>query len=311
MAEQNPLVSVVIVNYETSDMVKRCVDSLAGQGVPLEIIVVDNPSPANDVANLEGLPITIVRSANNVGYGRGCNAGAEKARGDFICILNPDTALPPGALSKWLEVFNRENRSGRKPGIVAPLLLNDNGTPQRSAYEFLNPINYWLYHSLLAGGLKKLRKAIRMESETSTSISRPGWVMGAAYLIPRQAWDAVGGFGDNYFLYGEDTDLCWRVKDAGYDVLYAPEVSITHTQGEPSPERRGLGALRLFTGIRIFLHQHYPWWKRWPVEACIVADMLMRIVIFLPLTALSGGKTLYKSRLWGYWQVLKLYLINA
>lgn len=300
--------SVIIVNYETSDFVKRCVESLRDEKMIHEIIVVDNPSPAQDWSNLQTLDVKLVRLAENVGYGRGCNAGAEGASGELITILNPDTYVTPGAFDIWTSVCLEEAKR-RKLGVLGPRLLNENGTVQRSTYGFLTPLNYWLYHSLLAGGLKKLRKSLRMESAQGGGEIQPvDWVMGAALMIPRDAWEAVGGFGENYFLYGEDADLCIRLHDAGYGVYYAPGASIYHTQGEPSAERRGAQAVRLFTGIRTFIYQHFGVFRRASIEACVILDMIMRLVIFAPLALVQRKNVMHRSRLKGYWAVFRMYV---
>ncbi len=112
-------VSVIIVNYETSAMVRRCVESLQAQSASHEIIVVDNPSDSRDVANLADLPVALVQNSENVGYGLGVNAGAAMSNGRVICVLNPDTVLPPGTLDQWLQMFHRE-AGHRRLGCLCP-----------------------------------------------------------------------------------------------------------------------------------------------------------------------------------------------
>ncbi|MCX7018624.1 MAG: glycosyltransferase family 2 protein [Candidatus Sumerlaeota bacterium] len=303
-----PRVSVIIVNYETSAMVKRCAASLRGQPVTHEVIVVDNPSPANDADNLEGLGVRVIRNRENIGYGRACNAGAVAARGGLICVLNPDTALPEGALGAWASLMETELAAGRRIGLLAPRLLNDNGAAQRSAYQFVNPLNYWLYHSIAAGALKALRKSFRLPSpESRRGVRSAGWVMGAALMIQRDAWDAVRGFGENYFLYAEDTDLCWRLREAGWDVCYTGDVSIIHTQGDPPPERRALSIARLFDGINTFISQHYGAPRRAAVRACVITDMILRIALYSMMRLRRPGDKLLESRLEGAKRVLRNY----
>jgi GT2 family glycosyltransferase len=170
-------------------------------------------------------------------------------------------------------------------------------------------LNYWLYHSLLAGGLKQARKRLSLEPATGfKGIRRAGWVMGSAMMIPREAWEAVGGFGENYFLYAEDTDLCYRLAQAGFEILFTPEVTITHSQGEPPPEKRDVAALRLFNGIRTFLRQHYRPTRRRAVESCIVCDMLVRIGLFSIPGVGGPDSVLRRKRLEGYRKILRLYL---
>lgn len=302
-----PLVTAVIVNYESSDMVKRCVESLEHQEVPHEVIVVDNPSPENDAERLEGLKARIIHSRENVGYGCGNNLGAAAGSGAYVCVLNPDTLLAPGILDAWVGVHERETRAGRRIGLLAPRLLNDNGSVQRSVYDFVNPLNYWMYHSIAAGALKALRKSVRISApeNQASGVEAVDWVMGAALLVPREAWNAVGGFGENYFLYAEDTDLCRRLRDAGWEVCYAPEVSIVHTQGDPAPDKRAARIVRLFDGIRRFTKQHYSPVRRFGIDSCIVLDMLLRIAMFAPLLVLRPNDPLARSRVNGARQVLR------
>ena len=304
-----PEVSVVIVNYETSAMVRRCVESLAVQEIPHEIVVVDNPSPAADARNLEDLHVRIVRNAENLGYGRGCNEGVAVCSGSLICILNPDTIVPRGALAAWVASLRACEAAGRRVGLLAPRLVNENGTVQRSTYRFVNPLNYWLYHSLLAGLLKRTRKTFRLpDTASSDGVRRTDWVMGAALLLPRAAWDAVGGFSDKYFLYSEDTDLCRRLWLAGWEVLFDPAVTLIHTQGESSPDSRDRAVMRFFSGLAVFLCTHYGPVRRRAVEATVVLDMLLRLLLLLPVVAVRPSALIMRNRLRGYWGVLKLYV---
>ncbi|MBX7245942.1 MAG: glycosyltransferase [Candidatus Sumerlaeaceae bacterium] len=295
MAEM-PTVSVVIVNYETSAMVRRCVASLRQQDPVPEIIVVDNPSAANDAANLDDLGVKVVRNPENIGYGLACNSGAAAGTGRFVCILNPDTELPGGTLAAWVEVFQQVPDAG----LIAPRLLNDNGTPQRSAYHFIGPLTYWVYHSIFAGLMKRFRKSVALGSDSSGAIQRADWVMGAAMLIPRDVWEQIGGFSDQYFLYSEDTDLCWRIHEAGYEVYLAPWVSIIHTQGEPSVQNRDTSIGRYYDGFQTFLKLRYPPWRRHLVEISIILDMLIRIPIFSVAAILRPKAVIHRRRLRGY-----------
>jgi hypothetical protein len=301
-------VSVIIVNYETSDMVRRCLASIRRQSVPLEVIVVDNPSALGDARNLSGLGVTLVRNERNVGYGMGVNAGAAVAAGDVVCVLNPDTVLADAALAQWVDTLDAEARRGQL-GCLAPQLVNDNGTPLRSVYGFVNPANYWLHHSLLAGLLKWIAKRFGIGRRLAAGPARDvGWAMGAAMMFPRRAWDAVGGFSPDYFLYAEDIDICWRLHKAGFMVRFAPEVCVTHSQGDPGAASRDVAAVRLFTGLRTFIGLHYRTVPRLTVRACVIADMLGRIALFgLPAAANLGGG-IFRSRVRGYFKVLALYL---
>jgi N-acetylglucosaminyl-diphospho-decaprenol L-rhamnosyltransferase len=317
------LVSVVIVNYETSEYVRRCVPSLRAQDEPCELLIVDNPSLAEDWRNVQLEGTRLIRNATNVGYGLACNTGAAAASPEsgFICILNPDTIVPAGALAQWV---NRHNELLPAGGLLAPCLLNENGRVQRSAYKFPGLITYWVNHSIFAGVLKEWRKGKKPTKETRNDVSaasggeRDGhpegnwqavdWVMGAAMLVDRQTWQQLGGFSDRYFLYAEDMDLCYRLRQHGKRVIYDPTVCIVHTQGEPPPELRHIGLVRLFAGLKIFLSVHYGRAQLAAVSSSVILDMLVRIILFSAVRIFRPRDLLLRNRLRGAIVVLKLFL---
>lgn len=322
----NSLVTVVIVNYETSAFVKRCLETLQAQRQPWEAVVVDNPSPANDYVNLPAAPrVRVVRSPENVGYGLGCNLGASMASpaSEFICILNPDTAVPDGQLENWVSSYRTNCPGG---GILGPALHNDNGQIQRSSYTFYNPANYWLSHSLLAGFLINLRKGswtggkgrgFAEAAQVGTAWETPArngakptdWLMGAALLINRETWQRLIGFSDKYFLYSEDTDLCWRCHAAGMPVIYDPAVHLFHTQGDPAAgAARETGIVRLFDGMKRFVDLNYTGAKRGGMYLAVCLDMILRLCIMVPMQALKQNDLLLQSRVRGYSRVLRQWL---
>lgn len=307
-----PEISVVIVNYETSYYVNRLIDSLKYQDVPVEVIVVDNYSERDDWRNIDRSNVFLIRNDTNVGYGRACNIGVRHARAGLICILNPDTVLQKNSLALWLESYRQLQQSGRKVGVLAPLLVNENGTIQRSTYRFPGPVSYWLYHSLLGGALKRLRKNYRIPSmccRHGGPRSVP-WVMGSAMLIPRNAWETVGGFSDEYFLYAEDMDLCYRLRLASFDIVQDPRIKVLHTQGDPSPEKRVEAIKRFFSGLETFLCLHYPLLKRSSVRLSIILDLTLRTILLAAcFVAFSkAAKPMNRARLTAYRQLLAWFV---
>lgn len=307
-----PEVSIIIVNYETSYYVNRLVDSLEQQDVAAEIIVVDNYSEREDWRNIFSSNVLLIKNDTNVGYGRACNIGVRRARAELICILNPDTVLPKGSLALWLKSYRQLQQVGSKVGLVAPLLVNENGTEQRSTYRFPGPLSYWLYHSLVGGVLKNLRKTYRIPSISCRHRAPRSvpWVMGSAMLIPRKAWETVGGFSDEYFLYAEDMDLCYRLRLAGFDVIQDPRIKIIHTQGNPSAEKRVEAIQRFFAGLETFLCLNYPRWKRSSVRLSIILDLTLRTILVTGgLTALTNAATsMNRARLKAYRQLLAWFV---
>ncbi len=322
--EEDKLVSIVIVNYETSAYVKRCVASLRAQDYPWEAFIVDNPSPENDFENLPDEPqVQVVRSQENVGYGPGCNLGAERVstNSEYICILNPDTAVPDGELRRWVASHQLHCPNG---GVVGPALHNDNGAVQKSHYRFFNAGNYWLTHSLLAGFLINVKKGSWTggrgrgfsDAQTPQGLSKTNaasanlsakdtdWLMGAALLIDRSTWKKLNGFSDQYFLYSEDTDLCWRCGQMSLPVIYDPTVHIWHSQGDPAAGARETGIVRLFDGMKRFVDLNYTGLRKSSMYGVVITDMLLRLAILSPLQLFRRNNTLLQSRLRGYKRVL-------
>ncbi|MCX7964946.1 MAG: glycosyltransferase family 2 protein [Candidatus Sumerlaea chitinivorans] len=308
MAEADCLISFIIVNYQTSHLVRRLHASLQNVTIPHEIIVVDNASPNSDWQDLQDLPIALIRSDTNLGYGLGCNLGAQQARGEFLCILNPDIIIPEREVEKWVAIARGLLAQQRPVGIVAPRLTYENGVEQLSAYRFPTMWSYWPAHSIFAGAIKYARKRLGFGSRTAhSSLKSVDWVMGSAMLIPRAAWDCVGGFSSRYFFYAEDTDLCWRMRRAGFEVFYAPEVTLIHTQGESAPEKRAEACKRLFSGLKVFLVDNYSPAMRKRVEYCVIADMVLRILLLSPALLWRRDDPLVQARLHGYRDVLQMY----
>ena len=301
----HPTVSCIIVNYETSSFVSRCVASLRNsvtESINIEIIVVDNPSQAHDIENLRSLPIDIlVSSDSNVGYGIACNLGRKSAHGDYICILNPDTVVNPQTIEFWVKSFRELSASQPDLALLAPTLINENETEQRSTYHFLSPLNYWAYHSLIAGCLKKFRKSVRIETKKKSSrFLRVDWAMGAAYLVKSEAWNTVQGFSDKFFMYAEDQDLCKRLQEHGYSIWQSTQLRILHTQGEPSAEGRASGIIRFFDGLSRYIRIHYSLGGRISIRMQIICDMTLRILFLSVLRVTNWHSIMTRNRMRGY-----------
>lgn len=305
----DPSVTIVIVNYETSDYVRRCVASLAEQDYPHEVIVVDNPSSAEDWRSIPKEGVRLLRNSRNLGYGLACNTGAAAAAPEsgFICILNPDTVLPPGQLRDWVTSFD-QYCAPLGGGLLAPALINENGSRQKSDYHFPSFISYWTHSSILAGLLKAaLKKFGKERKQRQINVRQVDWVMGAALLIDKDTWRAVDGFCDRYFMYAEDTDLCYRIHQVGLPVIQDSSVEVIHTQGEPAPEVRHIGLVRLFRGLKIFIHTHYGFVRRSLVKLAVLLDMAIRLPM-LSAAFLLKRRLIDRNRVRGCLEVIRLYL---
>jgi GT2 family glycosyltransferase len=222
-----------------------------------------------------------------------------------VIVLNPDTEIPDRQLPAWLELAKAAAPKLDQPlGLAVPRLINANGREQRSTYKFPSLFSYWLDHSLFGGALKELIKRLphtaqpaRPSSDASSDPLPIDWAMGAAWLVPRRAWTAIGGFDPAYFLYAEDTDFCWRLARAGFQRVLLPDICLIHQQGSPTGSQRGRQQILLFDGLRLYLKRTQRFPTRALVSLAVVLDMGLRLILF-GLPALLPGRTgdLYRVR---------------
>jgi len=231
-----PDASVVIVSFNTREILRNCLSSLyeAIGSRDIEVIVVDNASrdgSADMVAS--AFPrVVLVRSDVNLGFAAGNNAAFRRARGRHIVLLNPDTLLGSDALDRALAHMD----AVPSVGMAGGRLLNRNGVDEPAARMFPSVLNDFLALSGLAARFPRSRLFGRFDRTWATA-SRPAdvdWVPGAFAIIRREVLETVGDFDERFFLYYEEVDLCRRIKAAGWRVRYWPDIVVHHWGGESS-----------------------------------------------------------------------------
>jgi GT2 family glycosyltransferase len=231
-----PVVSVVIVSFNTKNLLRECLESLQTEtaGIPSEVFVVDNLSldGSADLVELEFPQVRLIRSDRNLGFAAANNRAFELATGQYVVLLNSDAFLHPGALRKAIHYMDRD------PGIGlgGARLVGRNGSWQPSARLFPSLLNDFLTLSGLAakypesaffGRFDRTWADQNLEAEVD-------WVPGAFSIIRRSVLQRIGFFDENFFLYYEEVDLCRRIQFAGYSILYWPDVKVIHLGGESS-----------------------------------------------------------------------------
>jgi N-acetylglucosaminyl-diphospho-decaprenol L-rhamnosyltransferase len=248
--QRRPIVSVCIVNWNCRNMLRNCLRSLRSrrQGLRVEVIVVDNASTdgAADMVEREFPRVRLIRNATNAGFARGNNQAAAVARGCYLFFLNNDTLVPGQALRRLVE----HARTQPRLGLLGPRLRDGQGQVQLSARR--RPTVSALAHRLLLLRWTGLfRRAYRRYRGRDSDLEATGpaeVLMGAALLMPRHVYRAVGGWNEDYTFGGEDIDLCARVGKR-FDVHYHPEVEITHFGRASSRQRIGFVHSSTLVGI--------------------------------------------------------------
>lgn len=228
MVKLNSKLTVSIVNFNSGVYLLRCLESLeqVSDEVSLEIFVVDNNSSDDSFseAKRKFTKINFIETGENLGFGSANNLVLKKLKTEFCLILNPDTEVKSGVLGKMVS-FMEENLD---VGVATCKVLLENGTLDWASHRgFPTPFASLLYF-MGNDSLYHLSNRPMDKSHEVDSIS------GAFFLTRKSVLDKVGGFDEDFFLYGEDLDLCFRIRSKGFKVVYVPEVSIIHHKGVSS-----------------------------------------------------------------------------
>lgn len=235
-ADPPPDVSVIVVSFNTRELLRECLQTLQAQagGVTYQLIVVDNASRdgSADMVAAEFPEATLIRSAVNLGFANANNRGFAEAQGRHVVLLNSDAFLRPGALPRAVAHLDAEPHIG----LGGARLVGRDDTWQPSARMFPSLLNDFLALSGLAARFPRSRFCGRMD-RTWADPGEPAevdWTPGAFTIIRREVLEQVGYFDPAFFLYYEEVDLCRRVKAAGYTIWYWPDVVVVHLGGESS-----------------------------------------------------------------------------
>lgn len=236
MSSHQPLISVIVVSFNTRDILRACLQRLFGvtEGLRLQVIVVDNASrdASADMVAQEFPDICLIRSGINLGFAAANNQAFLQARGDYVLLLNPDALLESEALQRALAHMEADPAIGMGGG----LLLGRDGKREPSARLFPSLLNEVLVLSGLSAKYSKSRFFGRFDRtwDDSGQATAVDWVPGAFALMRREALEQVGPFDERFFLYCEEVDLCRRFHARGWTIMYWPDVVIRHTGGESS-----------------------------------------------------------------------------
>lgn len=223
------LPALVLLNYNGGRSVIDCLRSI-GDGAVSEIVVVDNASTdgSPDVIAGERPDVLLIRNPSNRGFAAAANQGIRATSGEVVALLNPDTEVRDDAFASLNETIGLHPRAG----VVAPLVLNPDGTVQPTKRAFPS-----LWQSALHGLVGLVwpgnpgTRAYTLADASLTESRTVGWVAATAVAIRREAFESVNGFDERFFFFVEDVDLCKRLWDAGWEVWFDPRAVVVHEWG--------------------------------------------------------------------------------
>jgi N-acetylglucosaminyl-diphospho-decaprenol L-rhamnosyltransferase len=257
--------AVVIVNFNTGPWLVRCLRSLeaARGGLTLDVVVIDNASHDGSADATEGVPgVRVVRNDTNRYLSPAWNQGARLTDAPYLLFLNPDTEWFAGTLADLVRVAAADPAAG----IVGPMLRNPDGTVYPSGRRFPSLVD-GLGHAFvsLVRADNAFTRRYRMGDWDRTTERIVDWVSGAAMLLPRAAFDAVGGFDERFPLYAEELDIATRLADAGWHTVFTPAAQVIHavgvsTGGDRRPHR--LVVMHSESLYRYYATHRAPGWRR-------------------------------------------------
>ena len=238
-----PLVGVSIVNYQSANLVHRCLETLAEEKQrwpALRVVVVDNASPDGSASLIDcaieengwALWVELIRAPENGGFSYGNNRAFERLLAlevDYIWLLNPDTEVREGAIAPLVTMLSDNS----DVGIVGSRLEDDDGTPQVSAFNFPTPFGELVNRSNL-GVLGKIFPRRVVAPPVQNQSHKADWLAGASMMMSAALLSRVGFMDEGYFLYFEEVDFCKAVMAAGLHVMYCPDSRVIHYVGAAS-----------------------------------------------------------------------------
>jgi N-acetylglucosaminyl-diphospho-decaprenol L-rhamnosyltransferase len=286
-------IDILIVSWNVSALLGGCLRSILaqagaaapdGDGIPLgehriRVHVIDNASTDGTVSYVrEQFPwVHLTASATNLGFTGGNNLGLQQATGEYILLLNPDTALDPDAVRTMLQALQMHPRVG----VVGPRLLYAGGQPQSSRRRFPTLmmalfestwLEQWFPHNRWA-------RAYRMEDVPDDRMQSVDWLTGACLFTRRAVWDQIGSLDDRFFMYSEELDWCRRAADAGWECLYVPEAHVVHLEGQSSGQVVARRQHLFGTSKVLYWEKHHGWAQARLLRWFLVLTYVVQLVV--------------------------------
>jgi len=215
---ENKKISVVIVNFRSDQYLEKCIASLYNFEKPeeLEIILVNNEPEKNLEPILENFSeILLINNSENLGFGKAANLGAQKAQGEILFFLNPDTEMQAPFSMQVKEQFFQEPLLA----VIGSKIINEQGKKQK--WIFGKKLTFW----------QLVKNNFWGEKENNEDREREVvWVTGAGMFVKKADFLEAGGFDENFFMYFEDVELCLKIKKQGKKILYFPQIKIKHLE---------------------------------------------------------------------------------
>lgn len=293
LPSEPPEVSVIMVVFRTGPALFRAIPHVLAEPLVDEFIVVDNGSSPEDEVMLRQIAereprFRLVQGHGNIGFARGCNMAARTAKGHHLVVLNPDAYLQPGCISSLIAA----TKAFPSPCVVGARVLNEDGSEQRGGRRGeVTPVTTLLSFSHLSLSLPFLRR-YEIHLEDQAVPERPvevPTISGACFYISREDFNRLGGFDERYFLHVEDIDLCWRARQMGGAVVFAPDATVVHL-GSTSRKHPVVVEYHKGRGLTRYFHKR----AKTPAQRAValaLGPLIIMVSVLRPALRLIFGPT--------------------
>lgn len=270
--------SIIIVNWNTKNYLEQCLESVFehAKGIEYEVFVIDNASTDGSVQVVkEKFPqIKLIENKENVGFARANNQAIKKAQGEFICLLNPDTLIIDSSIAKMLNFIKQHNEAG----VVGAKLTDSNGKWDRGWGKFPT-----ITSEIIPGSMHKIflpKRNIEIGQNEHIDVD---WVGGAALIFRSSIVQNGTLLDENFFMYSEETDFCYRVKNLGYKVYGLLNTKIVHFQNKSARQNVKSARVQMFKGKFKFFKKNKNY-----VQALIFKFLfILKTCLQIPINLLS------------------------
>lgn len=276
--------SIIIVNWNTKELLKQCLESLeeGSEGVrEYEVIVVDNNSTDRSREYLKSTKqnLKLIFNDHNLGFAKGNNIGIKEAKGEYIMLLNSDTIVQKGAMATMVNYLDQHS----EVAAVSPLLFNEDGSYQKDPCYLKSPsliFVFFYYNPITRKVVSKFLPHLLYSSTDFTKPSLIELVSGAAVMLRKEILEKAGGLDEDYPHFFEDVDLSYQLRKLGYHLMLIPESKIVHLGGrsiQPRIKKEGKDEFYYlnFYGLFLFFRKNYSPFKVFLTKMFIFTQLLV------------------------------------
>ncbi len=306
MAE-SPLLSILIVNWNTRELLAQCLRSIyaTADDLALEVVVVDNASSDGSVAMIrQHFPqVRLIANDANLGFARANNQAIAVSQGRYLLLLNSDTEVKPGALQALVAFMDAHPEAGAVGGRLRfpdGRVQGSHGRLPTLLSEIVNTLGFVAWRSTSPADAEAApddRQAVETE-----------WLLGACLMVRREVVEQVGGLDEQFFIYSEEIDWCRRIREAGWRVFYLPQAEVIHYWRGSTRQRQAAMKAELYRSKLQYFRKHDGPWAALALRGAVLITSLGKSALYGLLALVQRHRRL-QARMW--WTVARRMLRPA